>query len=1170
MKKLAFFLFLLLCAVSAQAAHVLPKTVQGIPYAQTLPELRSDMSFEDRTYTAAPDGQFTFDMIESWAGEGANQAALVIQWNTGKDSEKTALVFGYRWDGVATGADMVRAVVSANPRLYGLIQYTNVSSPTDPNGGYTINGFGWDVDEAGPIQLRDTGDKTVPGGKIYDSADGLFIHPRGYVPGQGGSSSYDYDDWEAVDPNDYWKAGWFTNGFWSYWVKGSTTAAFSFSSWGASARVLTDGCWDGWNFENNFVVDDWKPFEAAPSPIPAGAKTEFTVDGLCYTLKNYTSKTVVVAAPFTENGKPVAEYSGDVVIPASFTFDGVQYNVVGISDGAFQGSKVTKVVLPSTVTSIGKMAFEGSTLSDINVTDAIKSIGDYAFMGCPIKAPFFPAGVTEVAEGTYYGTAVTSAVIPGHVAKVGDNAFAACGQLTEVSVPKTVNALGQGVFADCDALVSVTVDATYPMAIDEGMFSDKAYAHAVLNVPSGFKSTYAKASGWSKFVNVKEFLIDVNVGDKFALDGVTYVITAVGDNAAAKVSYCNVDGKVSASSVAAANKVGYTGALTIPAQISYQDKTFNVTELNDSAFYGASELTGVTLPKNVTVLPKHVFNGCGKLTGVNIPDAVNEIGEYAFYNCAALENLVLPAGLQNFGRYAFSGCTVLKDVAIPTGIKVIPQYAFKGCAAIESMILSDNVKSVEMYAFSGCTNLKNVKLPAGLTELPQALFEKCASLVSVDVPATVIKTGNYVFDGCSSLNMEIPQQLKTIGPWAFRNCTSLKSATVPPAITTIPNYMFSGCTALEQVTMSDAVTQIGSYAFQKCTALRTIKIAENADADLTDGCKLPASLKNIMTYAFQNCAALKLHPDMPVTLTQFGNYAFDGMTLMTAVNLPEGFKTFGQYSFRNTKLSEIVVPKSVTNISVNYAFVGCPVVYITNPVPGSIYTNTFKQTSSTYVKVVVPSGTKAAFDGKSIYWKNSKVVEPELTVAFDKSEAVAMSNGADITAEMSVDYADATVPVRFRQANADNLKSGSVKVLYKVADGAEAMDSVEATVDSHNAVKVQLAGLQASTKYVYNWLFTLGSIESKSGECEFTTMAQTTGVNDINGVAQTISYADGVLTLANYEGYAFTVCDLAGLVYGTVGCNSDVTSVNMSLKAGVYVVYGKSDTSSVTVKILVK
>lgn len=50
------------------------------------------------------------------------------------------------------------------------MQYTNVSSPTDPNGGYTLNGIGWDVDDDGDIALIDTG----KGNQVYESEDGFL------------------------------------------------------------------------------------------------------------------------------------------------------------------------------------------------------------------------------------------------------------------------------------------------------------------------------------------------------------------------------------------------------------------------------------------------------------------------------------------------------------------------------------------------------------------------------------------------------------------------------------------------------------------------------------------------------------------------------------------------------------------------------------------------------------------------------------------------------------------------------------------------------------------------------------------------------------------------------------------------------------------------------------
>ena len=64
----------------------------------------------------------TFDDIDFWVGEGENRAALVIRWNDGKKPD--GLVWGYRWDGNATGADMLEAIATSDPRLTILLQKT--------------------------------------------------------------------------------------------------------------------------------------------------------------------------------------------------------------------------------------------------------------------------------------------------------------------------------------------------------------------------------------------------------------------------------------------------------------------------------------------------------------------------------------------------------------------------------------------------------------------------------------------------------------------------------------------------------------------------------------------------------------------------------------------------------------------------------------------------------------------------------------------------------------------------------------------------------------------------------------------------------------------------------------------------------------------------------------
>ena len=72
------------------------------------------------------------------------------------------------------------------------------------------------------------------------------------------------------------------------------------------------------------------------------------VDGIYYDISGTT-------ATVTQ----VGDYSGDIVIPESITFENSKYSVTSIGDYAFWGCRsLTSVTIPNSVTSIGESAFE--------------------------------------------------------------------------------------------------------------------------------------------------------------------------------------------------------------------------------------------------------------------------------------------------------------------------------------------------------------------------------------------------------------------------------------------------------------------------------------------------------------------------------------------------------------------------------------------------------------------------------------------------------------------------------------------------------------------------------------------------------------------------------------------------------------------------------------------
>lgn len=176
----------------------------------------------------------TFDDVQFWVGSGANQAALVIDWNNGKSPE--SLLWGYRWDGTATGLDMLQAVVNADSRLFAHLG-------TYVWGTATL-GFGYDLNNSGGFAVSPS--------LAFDSGGlALDTNPD--------------DNRVATDAADHWLEGW-NNGFWAYYLKGSAAENWASALTGAGDRTLADGAWDGFSFAPGFASSD--PREPTPAMVP--------------------------------------------------------------------------------------------------------------------------------------------------------------------------------------------------------------------------------------------------------------------------------------------------------------------------------------------------------------------------------------------------------------------------------------------------------------------------------------------------------------------------------------------------------------------------------------------------------------------------------------------------------------------------------------------------------------------------------------------------------------------------------------------------------------------------------------------------------------------------------------------------------------------------------------
>ena len=734
--------------------------------------------------------------------------------------------------------------------------------------------------------------------------------------------------------------------------------------------------------------------------------------------------------------------SNVVNIPASISFDGVDYAVNVIGAYAFSGRTSMKTLtLPASLTAIGLNAFTGCTgLKEIDskITDPFQITKDAIFPNSEITL-YVPGEIeTYTSKGwsfnpIYRGarieikidnitylyaeneanakiikgeTTIANLSIPSkvpdtdkNVTVIADNAFSGNTKLENLTLPEGLTTVGTNAFRGCSTLKTlwlpvslstignnafencnnlVVIQSKKETPVDIKDRNVFSSYTAALYIPKDHKGDYNTA-GWT-FENKHE-------GERIEVsseDGITYVYASEETSA------------IILKSASTAKNI------TIPLKVPGIDKEVDVTAIDKSAFEGNKNLENLVLQEGLTTVGTNAFKGCSNLKMLWLPASLSTIGNNAFESCNNLAVIQskreTPVDIKD--RNVFSDYTAA--LYVPKNHK--GDYNTAGWTF-------DNKHEGERKEVTSDDGLTYVYA----TEETDAVLTKAAPTdKNVTVPDKVPGTDKIVKEIAASAFMgnttieklTLSEGLVNVGASAFKNCTKLNSMNLPSSITSIGNNAFEGCifTLIESkidipadIKDRNVFTDYSATLYVPKSHKKDYADAGWSFADIHEGVRTEVTSEGLTyVYASEEILAMltkgeptektvtipKNVPGTEVAVTTIAESAFSGNNAIENLKFEDGvtLKSIGANAFKGCKnIKKVWLPTSLTTIG-EKAFDGCNSIAYICTTNGTLLPVNSNVFSTYTATLFVPEGKKKDYSDQLETWGQFSVIREGLFV----------------------------------------------------------------------------------------------------------------------------------------------------------------------------------------------